>query len=136
MPSQLLWECVNGTYIRDYNVFAFSRNDCSVLQKQIAISRSMPSSHLARYTNSSKLIRRKFSLQKMAAAFLGMQSDFFDSQRDMTSALIGSVLCMALSAIWRRHDNGAARHLMSRPTYARESQALQPVVRSCREADR
>jgi hypothetical protein len=105
MPSQLLWECVNGTYIRDSNVngayirdsnvFAFSHNDCSVLQKQIAISRSMPASHLARYTNSSKLIRRKFSLQKIAAAFFGMQSNFFDSQRDMTSALIGSVLCMA-----------------------------------------
>ena len=45
MPSRLLWECVNGAYIRDSNVFAFSRNDCSVLQKQIAISRSMPSSH-------------------------------------------------------------------------------------------
>jgi len=72
----------------------------------------------------------------MAAAFLGMQGNFFDSQRDMMSALIGSVLCIALSAICRRHANGAARRFMSRPTYASESQASQPVVRSWHEADR
>lgn len=35
----------------------------------------------------------------MEAKYVGMQGDIFDSQRDMTCAIAGAIVCMALTAI-------------------------------------
>jgi hypothetical protein len=35
----------------------------------------------------------------MEEQYVGMQGDVFDSQRDMTCAIVGATLCMILAAI-------------------------------------
>jgi uncharacterized membrane protein YjdF len=40
---------------------------------------------------------------QLGAAYLGMQGDEWDAQKDMTAALIGGILCMTATAILRRY---------------------------------
>lgn len=41
----------------------------------------------------------------LGAAYLGMQGDEWDAQKDMTAALVGGILCMAATAILRRYNH-------------------------------
>lgn len=52
---------------------------------------------------------------KMAASFVGMQGDLFDSQRDMLCAAVGAALCMIATAGFRRFWSRRGR---SHPTNA------------------
>lgn len=46
-----------------------------------------------------------------AEEFLGLQGDFWDTQWDMTMALAGSLLGLAL--LWRAHDRALGRHMLA-----------------------
>ena len=47
---------------------------------------------------------------ELGDAYLGTQGDIWDAQKDMTAALSGAIICMALTAVWsaRRHAPDAA----------------------------
>jgi putative membrane protein len=46
---------------------------------------------------------------ELGNAYLGMQGDVWDAQKDMTAALIGGVLCMSATAIMRRYFHKGQR---------------------------
>lgn len=45
---------------------------------------------------------------ELGDAYLGTQGDIWDAQRDMTAALSGAVICMALTAVWSGRRRGRA----------------------------
>ncbi|MDO8546071.1 MAG: DUF2238 domain-containing protein [Nitrospirales bacterium] len=52
---------------------------------------------------------------ELGDAYLGTQGDIWDAQKDMTAALSGSILAMALTAVWSAHRRGRAAAREGRP---------------------
>ncbi len=52
---------------------------------------------------------------ELGDAYLGTQGDIWDAQKDMTAALSGSILAMALTAVWSARRLGRAAARADRP---------------------